>query len=290
MNVIDLIRTSFENASKNPTPKTVDVAKVTADELAALPADMRTAVKDAQGYAQKNFSKMSPPPTITVTAAPANGGSPVTVIVPPGRRDELNVHTHYHGDRAQAVSGENKAAESIAERIRKGDKTVWVLPEAVGPGASTDWSNPIDVDKTTNEALRGAGLVPKDVDQRVVSAHSSGGRALTKTLERGGSISGDELIIQDALYTGVFEDLKEKLRGATLGLSHVTIVPAEGTSGAVANARELAKVLNDDWGPGPSNADVAKPAPSHYDASAVFEGTRTQPKPTGDRFERGGRW
>lgn len=54
MNVIDLIRTSFENASKNPTPKTVDVAKVTADELAALPADMRTAVTDAQKYAEKN--------------------------------------------------------------------------------------------------------------------------------------------------------------------------------------------------------------------------------------------
>ena len=202
-------------ASAAPPDQAIDVSTVDlkSAEFKALPAAYQRAVKDAKAYADQNFKTMAPAPQVLVTpsSSDTNGGQPVTLIVPPGAKAPLTVQTHYHGDSAHSLSGTNQAADRIAKNVKAGDQTVYVLPEAnKAGGAGTDWSNATNIGKTTDEALKHAGL-PTDDAHRIISAHSAGGRALLGAVNRGEQLQANHLVIQDALYDPTATNLTKKL-------------------------------------------------------------------------------
>lgn len=265
-----------------PPPPTVDVAEIDtrSAEFRALPEAHRTAVREAQAYAAR-FRGMDPPPRILVTSSPGNGEAPVTVIVPPGARDPLRVHTHYHGDRAGSVRGENAAADTIAGKIKGGDKTVYVLPEARSPHGQTDWSNVSDLDRTTTDALAAAGLGRADVDHRTVSGHSAGGRAIAAGLAKGKGLTADVLILQDALYDGARQDLARDLPRA-VGVGRVVVVPSADNPTSVPRGEELKRELAKSW----TDVDLAPRAKDHAAAAAVLVPPPRRPAIHVDTFER----
>lgn len=268
----------------------MDVASIALDGAAfrALPAAHQRAVREAKAYAEKSFGGMTPAPRVLVTSSAGNGGEPVTVIVPPGAQAPLRVHTHYHGDRAGSVSGENAAADAVAARVKSGDRTVYVLPEARSVGTPTGWGNVRDLDRTAQDALAAAGLGRADVGDRTVSAHSAGGRALVQGTADGQTITADQLIIQDALYEGpsaTHSKLKAQLPAALIGVGRVIIVPSADTSTSGPRARELAAVLRGSW----NDVVIAPTARSHGAAAAVLDAPARAPVQGGsdeDRFER----
>lgn len=218
-------------------PATVDVATVdvTSAQFRRLPPAWQQAVRDAKTFSSTHFAGMSPPPKVLVTAAPSNGQAPVSVIVPPGAKAPFQVQTHYHGDHARSLAA-NPAATAVAAQVKRGDATVYVLPEAAKSGAPTDWSNVRRIDDTTSEALAGAGL-SGDVGQRTLSAHSAGGRALVNALKNGEALRADHLVIQDALFEGntgrgAATYLKQHLPQATAGVGRITLVPSTGPGAA----------------------------------------------------------
>ncbi|MFT3843017.1 MAG: hypothetical protein QM723_38870 [Myxococcaceae bacterium] len=253
----------------NAPPSSIDVSKIEVDspEFKNLPPAYQKAVSDAKTYAAR-FKDMSPPPKIMVTASSdkTNGGQPVTVVVPPGAKPPMTVQTHYHGDRAHSLSGTNGAAEQIADNIRKGDTTVYVLPEAQKPADSgTDWTNCKDIGGTTREALKNAG-VPADGATFDISVHSGGGRALANAINNGEKIQARELTLQDATYENAWSTLKAKL-GDQKGIKHVTIQgskEADGTLGA--RHTSLQKILSQAGIP----TDIAPKTETHDQASRTF--------------------
>lgn len=264
-------------------PPTVDVAAIDpkSAEFRALPAAHQTAVREAQAYAAAQFRGMDPAPRILVTSSAGNGSAPVTVIVPPGARDPLRVHTHYHGDRAGSVRGENAAADTIAAKIKGGDKTVYVLPEARSPHGQTDWSNVSDIDRTTADALTAAGLGRASVDHRTVTAHSAGGRAIAAGVAKGKDLTADVLILQDALYDGARQDLARDLPRA-VGVGRVVVVPSADNPSSVPRGEELKRQLAKSW----TEVDLTPPAANHPAAAAVLQAPPRRPAIRVDTFER----
>lgn len=188
------------------------------------------AVRDARAFLQERLAGVTPPPTILVATSAANGGQPVTVLVPPGAKPPLEVHTHYHGDRARALST-NPAADAMAAAIRGGGSTVYVLPEAKGTSGRTDWTNVSNTAQTTADALAQAGLGDADISRRSLSVHSAGGRALVQALKAGEQLTLDQLVIQDALFEGetgpgAATALKQLLPGASANVADIVLVPS----------------------------------------------------------------
>jgi hypothetical protein len=237
-----------------PAPPTAEVPTQPIDvttvdpksaEFRALPPKYRTAVREAKAYYQKNFSQMAPPPRVLVTASKSNGDLPVTVIVPPGVQPPLTVHTHYHGDRAGSVSGENAAADRVAERVRGGSRTVYVMPEAAKTGEPTSWHNVTSINKTTAEALDAVGLRGQAIERNVISGHSAGGRAISRDLSLGNKLRADELVLQDALYDGkqesAYKPILAKLPGADV--KKVTLVHSDQEGMSHPRGETLAREL-----------------------------------------------
>jgi hypothetical protein len=229
--------------STGEPPRPVDVSsiKVGSAAFGRLPAAWQQAVRDARTFASGQLRGVSPPPRVLVVASPSNGRAPVTVLVPAGARAPLRVQTHYHGDHARAL-GANPAAAAIASQLRRGDATVFVLPEAAKVGAPTGWSNARSLGGTTDEALAAAGL-SGEVEHRTLSVHSAGGRALVGALKQGESLRADHLVIQDALFEstsgrGVATFLKQRLPVAAAGVARITLVPSTGP-GAAGLMRDL---------------------------------------------------
>lgn len=219
------------------TPKTVDVSSIdlTGAEFRQLPPAWQQAVRDAKTFSAANFRGMAPAPKVLVTAAASNGQAPVSVIVPPNAEAPFKVQTHYHGDGARSLAT-NPAAEAIAKQVKRGDATVFVLPEAAKPGAPTDWNNVRRIGDTTSEALAGAGLTG-DLGHQTLSVHSAGGRALMNALKNGEQLQADQLVIQDALFEsnsgrGAATYLKQHLPQATSGVGRITVVPSTGPGAA----------------------------------------------------------
>jgi hypothetical protein len=268
-------------ASPKVPDHAVDVAKIDLKgaEFKALPPEFQKAVREAKTYSDKHFKTMAPPPQVLVTPAVANGNAPVTVIVPPGAKEPLTVQTHYHGDRATSVAGENAAADEIGKRVKAGDSTVYVLPEAKRPAAAgTDWNNATDIGKTTAEALKHAGLEGKAVGTTTISVHSAGGRALANAVKNGEKLTADELVLQDALFErengpGAYTALKGSLPQATAGVKAITIVPANDNpqpDGRSTRSKVLAQGLRDAG----RTVSIAPAAPTHGAAAGVLNGAR----------------
>lgn len=217
-------------------PKTVDTSAIDVNgaEFKKLPPSFQQAVRDAKAFSAVNFRGMTPAPKVLVTAAASNGQAPVSVIVPPNAQAPFTVQTHYHGDGARSLAS-NPAADAIATQVKRGDSTVFVLPEAAKPGAPTDWTNVRRIGDTTTEALAAAG-VTGDVGQQTLSVHSAGGRALMYAVKNGESLKADRLVIQDALFEsnsgrGAATFLKQQLPQAT-GVGRITLVPSTGPGAA----------------------------------------------------------
>lgn len=212
----------------------VDLSQVAPGSAAfqQLSPAQQQAVRDARAFTQAHFAGLAPPPRILVATSPGNGGQPVTVIVPPGAKPPLEVHTHYHGDRSRALST-NPAAEALAKTIAAGGSTVYVLPEAKSTTGRTDWTNVSSLAQTTSDALAQAGLGDPEISRRSASVHSAGGRALVQALKAGEQLSLDQLVIQDALFEGetgpgAATALKQLLPGASAGVADIVIVPSVG--------------------------------------------------------------
>jgi hypothetical protein len=219
-----------------PRARTVDAGAIdpASAEFRALPPAWQQAVRDARAF-QGSLQGVSPLPRVLVCASAANGGAPVSVIVPANATAPVQVHTHYHGDGARALAA-NPTNEAIAKQLRGGDPTVFVLPEAQQPGAPTDWTNVRGIGAVADDALAAAGL-DGAVGARVVSVHSAGGRALKQAIEGGERLRADQLIIQDALFEGntgrgVATFLKQRLADATGDVGRITLVPSTSAGAA----------------------------------------------------------
>lgn len=261
----------------------VSTIDVRGAEFRKLPAAYQRAVTDAKAYAEKNFKTMAPAPKVLVTpsSVKTNGGQPVTVVVPPGAKEPLNVQTHYHGDYARSTSGINGATDQIAKNVKAGDTTVYVLPEAKSAGGQgTDWGNTGNIGLTTDEALKHAGL-SGDQAHRTISVHSAGGRALLKAVENGEQLKADQLVIQDALYDPTGTNLRSKLPPASSGVARITIQPTVETPHDT-RTEALRNALKG----GGRNVDVAPKVQSHGQAANQL---RPPPPPTvpgrNDRFD-----
>jgi hypothetical protein len=264
--------TQPRNAEAAIPAKAIDVSTLTPAELKALPPAYQAAVKQAKAYAEKSFAGMAPAPQVLVVASASNGNAPVTVIVPPGAKEPLSVQTHYHGDRATSVGGENAAADELGKRVKAGDTTVYVLPEAKAAGGRTDWTNAGDIDKTTTEALAAAGLGDKAVGHTTISVHSAGGRALANAIKDGKQLKADELVLQDALFEGAngpgaYSALKQTLPGATAGVKQVTIVPSQETDTAAARSAAQADALKKAQRP----VTVLPPTKTHAQTAGILD-------------------
>lgn len=258
-------------------PKTVDASSIDVNgaEFKKLPPAWQQAVRDARAFSATNFGGMAPAPKVLVTAAASNGQAPVSVIVPPNAAPPFKVQTHYHGDGARSLSA-NPAADALAKQVKRGDTTVFVLPEAAKPGAPTDWTNVRRIGDTTSEALTGAGITG-DVGQQTLSVHSAGGRALMYALKNGEQLKADHLVIQDALFEsnsgrGAATYLKQHLPQATSGVGRITLVPSTG-SGAAGLMKDLdepsltrTQVLTRELKAAGRSVDVVN-VPSHDDAA-----------------------
>ncbi|MCP3102275.1 hypothetical protein LZ198_25730 [Myxococcus sp. K15C18031901] len=169
------------------------------------------------------WMKRADPPRIVLTTSAGNGNEPVLVLVPPdfaaNPTKDRPVQTHYHG-LGSPVGGHPDAAGTTAAIDRIWASTdpdpIFVLPETVtnpqdehpeSTGSHGGWrlSGPIDVARTTNDALAVAypGTRPGDmpIGERVVSAHSRGGAALAlSVLNDPDSLQADRLVLLDCLY------------------------------------------------------------------------------------------
>lgn len=267
------VRTPPTSAPALPT-QAVDVSKIELNsaEFKALPPSFQKAVREAKAFAEKNFSTMAPPPKVLVVPSASNGNAPVTVVVPPGAKEPLSVQTHYHGDRATSVAGENAAADELGKRVKGGDTTVYVLPEARSTEGRTNWENVGDINKTTAEALKGAGLGDAAVGRTTISVHSAGGRALANATKDGKQLRADELVLQDALFEGAsgpgaYSALRKTLPDATAGVKQITVVPSKETATAAERSQQLAKDLEAKG----RSVTVAPATKTHAAAAAVLD-------------------
>ena len=158
---------------------------------------------------------------IVVTANAGNGGAPVMTMMAPGfdRKVPARIHTHYHGDNATVgdpVGSKAGQNSRIRETWARDPQTVFVLPECKNPfdggdplpdspthnkGYHAVWSNVQSQAKTTDEALKAAGITK--VEKQTVSVHSRGGEVIQKLMQddpSGKSLRADRLELYDSLY------------------------------------------------------------------------------------------
>jgi hypothetical protein len=162
---------------------------------------------------------------VIVTASPANGGQPVAVVMAPGfdPSKPARVHTHYHGDLASAVSLRGQGTRAIKAMLLADPTRVFVVPEAqdnVG-GSPTDWGNVVSQRQTTADALLAANI--RSVGETTVSAHSAGGRALARALQRDG-VSAQRIVLIDCLYKGADEDIRDGLQRYGKDVREIVVV------------------------------------------------------------------
>jgi hypothetical protein len=178
---------------------------------------------------------------VEVVTPPGNGGQPVVVLVPPGfdPNKPAKVQTHYHGDRSSAAEAGGIATRAIHDLSRRDPQTVWVLPEARGGvnSSPTDWSNVMDQGATTRDALAAVGVT--NVEERTVSGHSAGGRALARAIERG-TVQADRLLLLDCLYDPARQTIKKGITDHGAGIREIVVV--RGTNEA-ARARDLVRTF-----------------------------------------------
>lgn len=156
---------------------------------------------------------------MVVTTSAGNGGQPVLTLMGPGfdPNKPARVHTHYHGDNATVADPRGSPAgtnQRMEEVQRRDPQTVFVLPEVANPPQrapsfyAASWSNANSQVQTTQDALRAAGIT--NVGAQIVSAHSRGGSALARIIDRdptGAGLRADRLELHDSLY-GSQENIK----------------------------------------------------------------------------------
>lgn len=149
---------------------------------------------------------------VLMTTSAGNGNKPVLVLVPPGfdPTKPARVHTHYHGNNATVLdpNGSPAGTKQRLEAVQARDpQTVFVLPEcstapARGPAwYDANWENASSQAQTTADALKAAGI--NNVGKQIVSAHSRGGSALARIIDRdpsGAGLKADRLELHDSLY------------------------------------------------------------------------------------------
>lgn len=141
-----------------------------------------------------------------VRLSDGNGGEPVLTLV--SRRFDVArpfvVHTHFHGDFTAVAAPGGVHTQRIRELLEEDPQRVWVLPEAsanIGT-KSTGWDHVVDHALLVEEALESVGLVANAQTRQVVSAHSSGGRAL-EVLVKNRTLRAHQLVLLDCLYERV---------------------------------------------------------------------------------------
>jgi hypothetical protein len=207
-----------------PAPYSADVSQVSPAELLALeagtPQQKRLAItieraRDAYAGLLTGGAK------VVVSTPAGNGGEPVLTLVPKGfdASQPFRVQTHYHGWNSSVAEPKAHAAgvtASIEDSFAKDAQTVFVLPECKNVptnakpawaghqnvNVQTDWSNVSDIAATTTAALTAAGVDAAPAE-RVLSAHSGGGRALgyaEAAHPDGSGLVADRIELYDCLY------------------------------------------------------------------------------------------
>lgn len=204
---------------------------------------------------------------VTVSTPPGNGGEPVLTLVAKGfdATRPFSVQTHFHGWNSSVAEPAAHGAQvttSITAALARDPQGVFVLPECaniptnsrpVAPGAQnvtvkTDWSNVQDITATTHDALAAAGIAAEPA-QRIVSAHSGGGRALGYAMQRhadGSGLKADRVELYDCLYAAPAGTLSARSAlqawlGTPTGaqVQHVTYFEGTGGNGEKPNAALL---------------------------------------------------
>lgn len=224
----------------------VDLALVTPGEVAQLKRQhfwLGCTVEQAR----LTWERELPAARLSVFLGEGNGGEPVLVLVPPqfdARRPAV-VQTHFHGDFTAVGAPGGVHTLRLRELLVTEPQRLWVLPEARGNigQRGTDWGNVRDHARLVAEALAVVGLDAREDTRFVVSAHSSGGRALATVLGNG-TLRAQQLVLLDCLYEradgpGAFSALVEAVqRGALASVEDVVLV-ASGSYPAERDARLL---------------------------------------------------
>ncbi len=205
-------------------PGVAEVSQVSLAELAALKAGTPprqrlgiTIERAKVAYA----ALLAGGAKVLVSCPAANGGEPVLTLVPKGfdASQPFRVQTHYHGwnsSVAEPVAHAAGVTAGLEDSFARDAQTLFVLPECRNVPTNsrpawaghqnvdlqTDWSNVKDIAGTTDSALAAAGVEARP-SERVVSAHSGGGRALGYALQEkpdGSGLAADRLELYDCLY------------------------------------------------------------------------------------------
>jgi hypothetical protein len=201
--------------------RTYDVAKTSQADIDLLKASCDPAQRRL-GHTIENAKAaygdlLAKGARIVVTLNVGNGGEPVMTLTGPGfdPKRPARIHTHYHGDNATVgdpVGSKAGQNSRIRETLARDPQTVFVLPECKSATPTVDspqhdnyyhadWSNVKSQARTTDEALRAAGITK--VEKETVSVHSRGGEVIQKLMHddpSGKSLRADRLELHDSLY------------------------------------------------------------------------------------------
>jgi hypothetical protein len=201
--------------------RTFDVAKTSQADVDAL-KQSRDPAQRRLGHTIENAKAsyadlLARGARIVVALNAGNGGHPVMTVTAPGFDPKLpaRIHTHYHGDNATVadpVGSKAGQGSRIRERLEHDPQTVFVLPECRNATDTVDspthdnhyqadWSNVASQARTTDDALKAAGIAK--VESETVSVHSRGGGVIAKLMHddpTGGSLRADRLELHDSLY------------------------------------------------------------------------------------------
>ncbi|MDP2274223.1 MAG: hypothetical protein Q8K32_25995 [Archangium sp.] len=180
-------------------PRTFEVGSITREALSQLPPAWARTLEQARS----TWAEFLPRARIILSISSANEGAPTLTLVPPGfdPAKPVTVQTHFHGDATSIAAAAGPHTGNIKEQLLRDPQRVWVLPEAkgnVGLG-NTNWNNVKDQSGTTRDALAGAGVIETSATTYVVSAHSSGGRAIAAAMTSG-TLQADQLVLLDCLF------------------------------------------------------------------------------------------
>jgi hypothetical protein len=209
-------------------PGAYDLSRVTADQIAQLKKgshDEQQLGATLERCQQAYGSLVQSGARVVVSTPAGNGGKPVVTLVPAGfdPSQPARVHTHYHGFNSSVAEPPGHAAgvtHSITASMARDPQTIFVLPEcgnvpvtsthgaaaksAATPAFHTDWSNVSNEASTTDDALAAAGYPNLNLSERVVSAHSGGGRALGYAMQHtpdGSGLEADRIELEDCMYS-----------------------------------------------------------------------------------------
>jgi len=201
--------------------RTYDVAHTSQADIDALKAS-RDPAQQRLGHTIENARAsygdlLAGGARIVVTLNAGNGGQPVMTVMGAGfdARQPARIHTHYHGDNATVADPVgSKAGQNsrIRETLARDPQSVFVLPECGNATASVDspthdngyhadWSNVQSQARTTDEALKAAGITR--VERQTVSVHSRGGEVIQRLMAldpSGRALRADRLELHDSLY------------------------------------------------------------------------------------------